>query len=292
VSDSLRTVRPSDRDYPEAVRRCFAEEKPPPLTMSRALDWKKRVVAIVGSRGALPEAATCARAIATRLASAGIVVASGGAEGIDSHAHAGALAAGGETWCVAPTSSDAVWPAPNVDLFKQIRNSAGGMLWPFESMKHPRQPQFFFRNRILVALSEAVIVVQAKARSGSLNTARAAIEMRKQVFVLRAPAWGGELFDGNRRFAKTKEAHVIDDVKHLYVALGIEKKASAAQLALTLELDPPAGKLLEAVGQSPQHLDEIAHSCGLPVAEAATLLLTLALENVVVEGPSGFYRRA
>jgi DNA processing protein len=295
VSHPSITLRPSHRDYPDIVRRGFGEDTPPPLTTSRSLDWKKRVVAIVGSRNATPEAATCARAIAKRLASSGIVVASGGAEGIDKAAHDGALAANGETWCIAPTSPDFVWPEGHETLFERIGKSAGAMIWPFEAMRKPTYAQFFFRNRVLAALSEAVIVVQAKLRSGSLNTARAALDMQKKLFILRAPAWGGELFDGNRAFATAHRiARTIDDVKHLYVELGIAKPSPPrpAQLALTLELDPPARKLLEAVTQSPQHLDEIAHSCGLPVAEAATLLLTLALENVVVEGPSGFYRRA
>jgi DNA processing protein len=271
----VKTLQPSHRDYPDNVRRELAAEAPP-ITTSRPVTWGKR-------------------AIASRLASAGIVVASGGALGIDTEAHEGALALGGQTWCIAPTSSDGMWPKENHALFGRIgRTEGSAMIWPFESMREPHQPEFFFRNRVLIALSEAVIVVQAKRRSGSLNSARAAIEMKRQVFVLRAPAWGGEAFDGNREFAGRKEVRVIDDVKQLYVALGVEKAftPTAAQLALALELDPPAGKLLEAVRQSPQHLDEIAHSSGLPVAEAATLLLTLALENVVVEGPSGFYRRA
>jgi DNA processing protein len=259
--------------------------------MSRVIEDSRRAIAIVGARDADAASLQCTRDMTQRIARAGIVVVSGGAEGIDAAAHETALDCAAETWCIAGTACDKVFPKQHAGLFKRIANDGGAMVWPYPKGMQTMRWSFLFRNRILAALSDGIVVVQAREKSGSLHAACEGIELGRPVYVLRPPAWGGDQFEGGRIFARRKDVRVIERVDDLYVALGLAE-APPSSPQLTLALDDASARALAAVGKRPQHLDEIAQSAGLPVSRAATLLLTLALENVVVEGPSGFYRRA
>jgi predicted Rossmann fold nucleotide-binding protein DprA/Smf involved in DNA uptake len=114
------------RDYPEALREL--PNPPAVLTASGPLE-PRRAIAIVGSRQAGDEARAFAHDLAYQLASAGIVVVSGGAVGVDAAAHRGALEAGGTTWVVSPTGKDRVYPAEHRALFEEIARSEDTASW-------------------------------------------------------------------------------------------------------------------------------------------------------------------
>ena len=324
VSPIPRVVTLADDDYPGRVR---ALDTPPPrITIAGSLD-AACVVAIVGSRDAAPEAEAFAGSLAGRVVDAGAVVVSGGALGIDAAGHRGALAAGGRTWCVAPTGSLVTFPPVHADLFATILARGGTMVWPFEGKVKAHTANFFLRNSVLAALADVLVVVQAGAPSGALNAAAHARKLGRPVWAVAAPPWEAR-FTGCLSEID-RGAHVLTSIDAFLVAIGLARPAKARRTAsgvrpaapalpgidLSLESsrgspapleaaaearpdparwipdDPDTRALLEATSTEAKHVDEIAAIARVCTGAAQTALLTLALENVVVEGPEGFYRR-
>ena len=338
-------VTPLDPTYPSRLR---ALPDPPASVTYRGgpLD-AKRAVAIVGSRRAQPEAERFARQLAFALAKAGVVVVSGGAHGIDAAAHRGAVEASGRTWAVAGTGCEHCFPPDHADLFDAIGAGPGTMVWPFPRMVGVRPGAFLARNRVLVALSDAVVVVQAGVPSGALRAASCARRLGKPLWVVPAPPWALE-FRGSHQLLD-QGARALTSIKSFLDSLDLQRTASAdpgvsmgeleggrvAPPSSMAELEggreappssidnrmdgqserkssvvqdasaPPSScgmgsrppRTIEEIGvyrvtsTAPLHLDEIALRASMPVATVAPTLLTLALENVVVEGPPGFFRR-
>jgi DNA processing protein len=250
-----------------------------------------RVVAVVGSRKAHPKAVDFARTLAGALARADVVVVSGGAVGIDAAAHEGALEAGGRTWCVAGTGELHCFPSKHAPLFDRIGSGPGVMLWPFPPDLDARARAFRERNRFLVALSDAVVVVQAAPRSGALLTAGRARQQRKQLWVVPVSPWQRDDefdFDGSRRLLD-QGAKPLQAAEPLLASLTYLVRRAPVGTTSEAERTLLAG--LPAPLEPPLHLDEIAARAHLSPQAAAAALLTLALENVVVEGPPGFFRR-
>ncbi len=140
-------------------------------------------IAVVGSRAATPHGLEMAARLAGDLARAGLVVVSGLARGIDSAAHAAALAAGGATVAVLGCSPDRVYPAEHAGLARNIQ-SAGVLVSEFPPSTPPLPHHFPLRNRIISGLSHAVVVVEAPEKSGSLITAASAVEQGRDVLVV------------------------------------------------------------------------------------------------------------
>jgi DNA processing protein len=131
-------------------------------------------VAVVGGRRASPLRRAAARSVGAGLARAGWCVVSGGAVGVDAAAHAGALVAGGTTVVVLGCGLDVPYPRANTGLFAEVRAAGGSLVSEHPPGSQPRAANFLPRNRLIAALSAAVVVVEAAEGSGSLSTARAA----------------------------------------------------------------------------------------------------------------------
>ncbi len=141
-------------------------------------------VAIVGTRKPTAYGKEVARMFAYELAKKGVVIISGLALGIDSIAHRAALEAGGTTLAVLANSVDHIYPRNHKALAEQIVNSGGAILSEYEPPCEARSYQFLARNRIVSGLSDAVIIVEAAQRSGTLSTAMHALEQGREVFVV------------------------------------------------------------------------------------------------------------
>jgi len=178
----------ADEAYPDLLGRI---SQPPMLLWARGRATPKMApaVAIVGSRRASDRGRRLAWKWAYRLASAGVTVVSGLAEGIDAAAHEGALAAGGYTVAVVGTGIDRVYPAGNRALAMEIARS-GLILSEFDPGTGPRAHHFPRRNRIIAGLSHMVVVVEAEEESGSLITARMAQDENREVGLV--PGWPGD----------------------------------------------------------------------------------------------------
>ncbi|MBH5329972.1 DNA-protecting protein DprA [Eikenella sp. S3360] len=180
--ENCRLLFACDKDFPVQLGEGIT---PPPVLFARgSTEWLHRpAVAIVGSRHATPQAMRIAGEFGEALAEAGIVTVSGMAAGIDSAAHEGALRKSGGTVAVWGTGIDRVYPVANKSLAHRIAE-AGCILSEFPLGTRPLAGNFPRRNRLIAALSSAVLVVEAALESGSLITARLAVEMGRDVFAV------------------------------------------------------------------------------------------------------------
>ncbi len=287
-----------DPRYPSRLR---ALRKPPALTTRGGSLEAGCVVAIVGSRKAHRDALAYAQLLAAELAQAGAVVASGGALGIDAAAHRGAMTAGGRTWVVAGTGCLRWFPEDHKALFEEVGNGPGAMIWPFAPDTAPLPANFLARNSVLATLADALVVVQAGQRSGALHSAGCARRLHKPLWVAPASPWLGDGFEGSHELLHAK-ALPLTSSAILLRSLGLTTAGASARTPGP-EGRSAAGTMLRPLSQDeaavltvtssahPLHLDEIALRAGARAQAVSAALLTLALENVVVEGPPGFFRR-
>jgi DNA processing protein len=298
--EGAREVRPGDPEYP---RRLEVLPSPPDALWVAGRPLGPEVaVAIVGKREPLSLAEGFAASLAGAVVRAGATVVSGGAVGIDAAAHRGALAAGGRTCVVAPTGHEHVSPSIHAELYDAVVAHGGTMVWPFPPEVPAQTRNYYFRNAVLVALADAVVIVQADLPSGALNAAKWAREFGRPLWVVALPPWTEpEGFRGCLAELDRGVARVLTTPGALLRSLGLVDPSAPGQpvagQAVESHAEPPRAfsseerVVLEATSFVPRHLDEIAARAGLSTPALATLLLTLALENVVVEGPDGFYRR-
>jgi DNA processing protein len=302
-------------DQPDYPRQLLQLPNPPRLlAASGSLLTRRRAVAIVGSRRATQPSLDFAFELAFQLAAAGVRILSGGAVGIDGAAHRGALAAGGVTWVVSPAGRAHLYPPRHRALFEEIAGSEESrMLWPFADDEGVTRASFLYRNGVLAALSETLVVVQARLQSGSRNAVAWARDLGRPVWAMTAAPWMEE-FSGSSSEIELGRAQPLCSAAQLLRALELEANPGAPRAA---DVDPrgaargrrgripaPPSETLPATSWTPDeitvfsatcrlpmHVDQILEATGLAAPPAATALLTLALKDVVVEGPSGFFRR-
>jgi len=279
-------LTPLDPRYPARLRTLDAP--PACITPSGGSLEAALVVAVVGSREATREAMDFARDLARSLVGVGAVVASGGANGVDAAAHEGALEAHGRTWAIAGTGHGQCYPTGHEALFEVIARGPGAMVWPF-APGYQHRSAFLARNRVLVALADVIVVVQAGFRSGALHAASWARKLGKPLWVVPAAPWV-EGFAGSRQLL-TQGALPLWSVHSLLDSLGQGPPSAAPTTEPVHSFLPHESEVLGAVAGAPLHQDEIATRARLSVQVTAAALLTLALENVVVEGPPAFFRR-
>jgi DNA processing protein len=296
---SLVHLTPLDPRYPSRLRGLRGA--PASISVEGGSTEADVVVAIVGSREATGPAKRFATELAGCLVHRGAVVVSGGAFGIDAAAHEGALGASGRTWVVAPTGHQGCFPKGHERLFERIARGPGAMIWPF-APTFVHRPCFQGRNRILVALADAVVVVQAGLPSGALNSAKHARKLGKPLWVVPLSPWEAPS-SGSLRLLEEGARPLTS--AHLFLSsLGLassgnrptspgEPGASRPSLGggPPLRLSGHEFKALAAISTEPRHADAISAGAGLSPQATTAALLTLALENVVVEGPPGFFRR-
>jgi len=243
------------------------------------LDPRWRMVALVGTRGAHRDSLHLAHELAVELCEAGFVVVSGGAIGVDAAAHEGALAAGGCTVAVLGSGLQRLYPERNWDLFRRIARQ-GAVISPHDADVPPRRAHFPQRNRIVAALAEAVVVVEAPARSGALNTARHARALGLPV--LAAPRGEGALGLLRRGAGLVQSG---DDL--VRVLQGKPARRMSVQGATPDEQEV----LRLLVRRGGMALDEVAGLLGWRISRAAMVLLRLEVAGQVRSHAGGRFRR-
>jgi DNA processing protein len=243
-------------------------------------------VAVVGGRRASPLRRAAARSIGSGLARAGWCVVSGGAVGVDAAAHAGALDAGGRTVVVLGCGLDVPYPRANTGLFARVRDVDGTLTSEHPPATQPRAAHFLPRNRLIAALSAAVVVVEAADDSGSLSTARAAGSRGLgHVLVLPGAPWDPGAAGCNQliRDGATLVSSLADILEELGVTVGGVTGSHAWP-----GLDAPARAVLTALidGQltSPGRL---AATTDLAPAALDAALLDLELAGLVRRTAAG-----
>jgi len=238
-------------------------------------------VAVVGSRSCSPYGAQVARTLARELAGAGVSVVSGLARGVDGEAHRGALEAGGPTVAVLGCGIDRDYPRANASLARRIVES-GLVVSEYPPGVEPAPWRFPARNRIIAALSDATVVVEARERSGALITADFALELGRDVFAVPGEITAG-LSAGTNELLRQGAAPLLS-AGDVLDALGIERAPRTAP-----PLSPVANELAALVGTRACTVDELVRASERTSAEVAAALVELELGGVVVEA-EGVYR--
>ena len=254
-------------------------------------------VAVVGSRQATPAGLQMGRQLGEGLAAAGLTVVSGLARGVDGASHEGALAVGGLTIGVLGCGADIVYPSEHRELAARVAAS-GGIISEFPPGTPPQSHHFPLRNRIISGLSRAVIVIEAGERSGSLITARMAMEQGREVLVVPGNVLSGRNRGGH---ALIKDgARLVESVEDVLAELGIDKCGSANWEIGNREIDAKrADKSVTenelsrqmAIGET-YDADTLAGLTGWDVSKLLSNLAALELDGQVVRGPSGWTRRS
>lgn len=269
-------------------------EEPPERLYLEGVLPRGPAVAIVGTRHPSAEAVEFTRGLASELAAAGVAIVSGGALGIDTAAHEGALQAGGVTVVVTVPGFARPYPAENAGLFRRIIESGGAYLSLFPEHVVATRGAFFARNGCLVALSHALIVSQTKVVGGARNAAAWARRLERPIFVVPHSPWvrqgkgsiielrlGGRPLDGSKdvlTFLRDAGLHAVPT----------GARVPSSQGELWSHSDAPAtDPVLQALREGAVHTDEIVDRTGLSLAAVQQRILTLALSGVLVPGPLG-----
>lgn len=263
-------------------------------------------VAIVGARAPTRLGLDVARGLARELAEHGIGIVSGLARGIDAAAHRGALDAGGVTVAILGCGPEQVYPHEHASLAAEIA-ARGVVLSELPAGAPPAKHHFPLRNRLISALSRAVVVVEARARSGSLVTARHAAAQGRDVLAVPGSV-GAPTSEGPNQLLR-EGAWPVLDASDVLAAIGLgpatpaEKagqrrgeadaasaRGATAHVTERARSDPASSPLLEAIRHDPGTRDEIAARLGLPPQALAQQLLPLELDGLVVEDRDGRIR--
>lgn len=249
-------------------------------------------IAIVGSRNPTPTGNELAKQYAHELTKAGLVVTSGLASGIDAASHRGALSASGKTIAVMGTGLQHIYPAAHRKLAEEIA-AQGALVTEFLPDTRAMQQNFPMRNRIISGLSLGVFVVEAAERSGSLITARCALEQNRDVFALPGSVLN-PLARGCHQLIK-QGAKLIEKVADILEELP-SLKGVVSEAALVKPADRPntiyesLSQLLTQIGYEVTPLDVIIARSGLTAGEVSSMLLSLELKGYVQIAPGGYVR--
>lgn len=288
-------------DHP-AYPTALAELDPPPpwlyaLGDLDLLDYP--AIAIVGSRNPSHAGREAAHEFGRALATAGLVVVSGLARGIDAAAHEGALAADGHTIAITGTGLDRVYPAANKALAERIAER-GLLLSEFGLGTQPARGNFPRRNRVIAGLCTATLVVEAARASGSLITARMASAANREVFALPGsihnPLARGchQLIREGAKLVETTD-HILEEIAGSIS--GYRRRAAATPEEEGSETTEPVGQddaadLLAAIGHDPVRIDDLVSRTGWPADAVSSTLLILELEGRVQAVAGGTYIRS
>ncbi|MBN8489527.1 MAG: DNA-processing protein DprA, partial [Burkholderiales bacterium] len=279
-----------DADYPSLL---LDSPDPPPLLWLDGPAWRlaSPSVAIVGSRQATPAGLAHAREFAAELSRRSLCVVSGLASGIDGAAHLGALEGPGGTVAVTGCGLDIVYPARHRALAARIPDN-GALLSEHPPGTPPLAPHFPLRNRIIAGLSLGTLVVEAALKSGSLITARLALEANREVFALPGPIHARQS-QGCLQLIR-QGAALVTSVDELLEALpaGVAGLAAPGTAPVRPEAADPADRaVLSALGDDTLGLDALQARCGWPAAELSARLLSLELSGRVARLPGGRFQR-
>jgi DNA processing protein len=294
ISDfNCRVVIQSDEEYPPSLKEIY--DPPLVLYVKGALSAKdKNAVAMVGSRQTTHYGIETARKLSYQLAYVGVTVVSGGARGIDTASHQGALAAKGRTVCVLGTGINIVFPPENKDLFERIAEN-GAVITQFPFNRNGDRQTFAIRNRIAAGMTLGTVVVEADLHSGALITANFATEYGRQVFAvpgrIDSPRSKG-CHDLIKKGAKLCEGaeDILSEFEYLFPATNRPPSPGETGVLPALELSENEQKVYDALrSQDETSIDEVIRRSSLPSSAVSVALLSLEMKRVIKQLPGKLF---
>ena len=296
ISDfGCHVVISSDENYPASLREIY--DPPLVLYVKGGLTAKdKNSVAMVGSRMTTHYGIETARKLSYQLAYIGVTVVSGGARGIDSGAHQGALNAKGRTISVMGTGINLVFPPENAELYERIAAN-GAVITQFPFNRPADKQSFPIRNRIVAGMTLGTVVVEANLTSGALITANFATEYGRQVFAvpgrIDSPRSKG-CHDLIKKGAKLCEGveDILSEFEYLFPASNRPPSANETGVLPALELNENEQAIFASVKLAEEtSIDEIIRASGLPSSAVNVGLFSLEMKRLVKQLPGKLFVR-
>ncbi len=287
----VRPIALWDDDYPCWLP--FIAQPPLVLFCQGMLEADRYTLAMVGSRKASPYGLNAAETLAMSLAERGITLVSGGARGIDTRVHTGALKGKGRTVVVVANGLNRTYPRENKRLFRDIVEQGGAILSEYTFGTEPRAQHFPARNRIIAGVAAATVVIEAALGSGSLITADFALEEGRDVFAMPGSIFA-ETSKGTNHLLQMGAMALTgaDDILQVFQSRGWHIPA-AAEDCPSVDFDDKETCVLQALSMERAiPAEDLLSVTGLSLPELLHTLLRLQLKKAVEEMPGGFVRCA
>ncbi|MBN8248109.1 MAG: DNA-processing protein DprA [Verrucomicrobia bacterium] len=294
-ASGVRIVIAEDDEYPPLLRQIYD----PPMVLyvkGSLLPKDRNGVALVGSRLTTPYGQDVARKLAYQLAFTGVTVVSGGARGIDTAAHQGALSAGGRTIAVLGTGINRVFPPENAALYERI-TAHGAVMTQFPFNRPADKQSFPIRNRIVAGMTQGTVVVEANLSSGALITANFATEYGRQVFAvpgrIDSPRSKGchDLIKQGAKLCEGAE-DILSEFEYLFPPSNKPPSAASSGTLPGIELSETETRVLDALDPGAERSpDEVIRTTGLAASVVSVALLSLELKRLVRQLPGRIYAR-
>jgi DNA processing protein len=284
---NVQVIDKSHRDFPD-----FEVLHEPPERLYCIGDialLKTNCIAVVGTRRMTRYGRDATETLTADCVRNGLTIVSGMARGADTVAHETALAKGGGTVAVLGSGFNHVFPAENAGLFRRIAEK-GLLVTEYEPDRPPLKHQFPARNRIIAALSMAVLVTEAGEKSGALITAYDALDQGREVFAVPGGIFWRES-EGANRLIRAGHAHMAASGADIFRALG--KDYIKNEKIASLQLDIEQEKVLNILGrEGPLHLNDLLAKTGIGLQRLNSLLFTMELSGMAEKLPGNFYQAA
>lgn len=281
----------NDESYPHSLKMIY---DPPPILYIKGEIHKRDdlSLAIVGSRSASAYGKDTTQRLARSFAERGFTIVSGLARGIDTAAHMGALKGGGRTLAVLGSGIDVIYPWENNRLAEEI-SERGAVISEFPLGTKPEAPHFPSRNRIISGLALGTIIIEASFRSGSLITARLALEQGREVFAVPGNVdspWS----KGTNRLIKEGAKLVMDPediIEEVLPQYEAPSKSEADSLAEPEDISREGRAIFALLEASPVPIDSLIQKTGYPSGQVSSLLLDLELKGLVKQLPGKMFKK-
>lgn len=278
--DGIELVTIKDARYPRRLKEIY---DPPPLLFVRGRmdDPEETMFAVVGTRKATPYARLVMAEIVEPLARTGMTIVSGLALGVDGLAHRAALSVQGRTIGVpgAGVEDANIYPETHRGLAREILESGGALLSEFPPGSRAFKSNFPQRNRVISGLCLGVLVVEAHPQSGSLLTAKAALDQNRDVFAVPGDI-GRETSVGPNSLIKSG-ARPVTSAQDVLDALGLERPAAAAEARTIIADTKEEAALIPLLSREPTHIDDLVRSAELPAATVSSTLMMMELKGKI-----------
>jgi DNA processing protein len=279
----------SDDNYPALLKQIYD----PPIVLyvkGRLLPQDKNGVAIVGSRQTTHYGIETARKLAYQLAYIGVTIVSGGARGIDTAAHQGALNSKGRTIAVMGTGINLVFPAENVELFERIAE-AGAVITQFPFNRKADKQSFPIRNRLVAGMTLGTVVVEANLTSGALITARMANDNGRQVFAVpgrvdspRSKGCHELIKNGGAKLCESAE-DILCEFEYLFPAMNRPSALQDEPGLPAFSLSPNETAVYSLVEKEEHSIDDVIRRSGLAPSTVSVVLLGLEMKRLIRQLP-------
>lgn len=279
-------VTKQDKEYPDRLRQIF--DAPYALYVKGRLpDKDKKYLAVVGARDCSSYGREMARHLAGAVAREGIAVISGLARGIDAHAHEGALKSGGISYGVLGCGIDICYPRENMNLYMEMQKE-GGIISEYPAGTLPYSGNFPMRNRIISGLSDAILVIEAREKSGSLITADMGLDQGRDIFALPGRATD-RLSDGCNNLIKMG-AKLVTTPKDILEELLPNYEQNMDENKINYKLLETDGKIVySCLSLEPRHIEELAALSKLPMERLTEQLIKLELYGLIRQSMRNYY---